>query len=179
MSTNETLKVDLYKFIHKAQRMHLFDLSVRIGRTDFSNENEVNAVLNDLKDMIAHLRKHSHSEETFVHPLFKEIGDLISIIDEEHDDLEIELLKIENVIQEKRWDDLYPELNRFIASYLMHQDEEETLQKKILWKHFENDRLSAVMTNFKNSLTPEQEMDNLKFIIPTLTCNEIIKMFHK
>lgn len=174
---DEVSKVDLYTFIHKAQRMHLFDLSVRIGHTDFSNEAEIKSIQEDVRSMIAHLKKHSHSEATFIHPLFNELGNQISVIDDEHDDLEKELHKIECILSEKRWEELYNEFNLFIAAYLFHQDEEEKMQSTILWKHFDNDRLGAVMTAFKKSLSPIQEMENLKFIIPSLSVPELTKMF--
>ena len=170
-------KIDLYTFIHKAQRMHLFDLSTRIGRTDFSDEAELNSIEQELRAIISHLRKHSLNEATYIHPLFNEVGDQIAVIDEEHDDLEKELLKIEHILNAKKWKDLYPELNRFIGSYLIHQDEEEQLQSDILWKHFDNDRLVAVMTAFKKNLSPAEEMENLKFMIPSLSVPELTQMF--
>jgi hypothetical protein len=170
-------KIDLYTFIHKAQRMHLFNLSTRIGRTDFSDEAELNSIEQELRSMLAHLRKHSLSEATFIHPLFHELGNQIAVIDEEHDDLEKGMLKIEQILNKKKWEDLYPELNRFIGSYLIHQDEEEQLQSDILWKHFDNDRLAAVMTAFKKSLSPAENMENLKFMIPSLSVSELTQMF--
>lgn len=173
----EVSKVDLYTFIHKAQRVHLFELSARVGRADFSNEVEVKSIEQDLKSMISHLKKHSVSEATFIHPLFNELGNQISVIDDEHDDLENKLGALECILNEKKWGELYPELNLFIASYLSHQDEEEKMQADILWKHFDNDRLAAVMTAYKKSLSPAQETENLKFIIPCLSIPELTKMF--
>lgn len=175
--SDEVSKVDLYTFIHKAQRAHLFDLSTRIGRADFSNEEEINSIQQELRSMISHLRKHSLSEANYIHPLFNELGNQISVIDDEHEDLEKELLKLEYILNKKGWGELYPELNRFIASYLLHQAEEEQMQSDILWKHFDNDRLAAVMTAFKKSLSPEQEIQNLKFMIPCLSVPELTKMF--
>ena len=175
--TEEISKIDLYTFIHKAQRVHLFELSARIGRTDFSNEGEVKSIEQDLKRMISHLKKHSVSEATFIHPLFHELGNQISLIDDEHDDLEKKLDTLESILNEKQWGKLYPELNLFIASYLLHQDEEEKMQSDILWKHFDNERLAAVMAAYKKSLSPAQELENLKFIIPCLSIPELTKMF--
>lgn len=170
-------KVDLYTFIHKAQRKHLFDLCAKIGCADFSNEEEINTIEHGLRSMISHLRKHSMSEATYIHPLFNEVGNQISVIDEEHDDLEKELLVLESILNEKKWGELYPTLNRFIASYLIHQDEEETMQADILWKHFDNDRLAAVMTAYRKSLSPTQEIDNWKFLIPALNISELTQLF--
>ena len=92
--------------------------------------------------MIAHLRKHSIVEATFIHPLFTELGN--SEIDEEHDELEGHLLQLEQIVEEKRWQELYSAFNRFLALYLTHQDEEERAQVDILWKHFDDARLFGV-----------------------------------
>ncbi len=169
-------RIDLYTFIHKAQRAHLFALSSRIGRADFSDEKEVNSIEQELRSMIFHLREHSVNETTFIHPLFHEIGDQISVIEHEHDDLEKELNKLEHILNEKDWKELYPELNRFIASYLTHQDEEETMQVDILWKYFDDARLADVMTAYKKSRTPEQSVANLKFLAFGLSLPELTKM---
>lgn len=170
-------KIDLYSFIHKAQRVHLFTLAIKIGRADFSDEIEAHSIEQELRDMIARLKAHSIHEDTLIHPLFRELGDQIAVIDEEHDDLGKELLKLEHILDSKQWDLLYPELNRFISAYLAHQDEEETMQEQILWKHFDNARLGTVMTAFQASRTPAQKMDDLKFIIPGLSLSELTALF--
>lgn len=170
-------KVDLYTFIHKAQRVHLFNLTIKIGRADFSDEAETNSIEQELRDMIARLKAHSIHEDTLIHPLFRELGDQAATIDEEHDELGQELLKLEHILDHKRWDALYPQLNRFISIYLAHQDEEEILQTEVLWKHFDNARLGTVMTAFQANRTPAQKMDDLKFIIPALNIAELTKMF--
>lgn len=169
-------KVDLYTLIHKAQRAHLFSLSSRIGRADLSDEKEFNSIEQESRDMIAHLREHSVSETTFIHPLFYEIGDQISVIEHEHDDLEKELNKLEHILDEKNWKDLYPELNRFIAAYLTHQEEEERMQIDILWKYFDDSRLADVMTAYKKSRTPEQHAANLKFLAFGISLPELARM---
>ena len=85
----------------------MFALSTRIGRADFSDEVETNMIQEELHRMISHLKGHSLNELTFIHPLFREVGNQISVIDEEHDDLEKELLKLEIILKEKKWNDLY------------------------------------------------------------------------
>lgn len=170
-------KTDLYTLIHKAQRGHLFALSSRIGKTDFSDPQEVNAIKHELDSILAHLRKHSLNELTFIHPLYLEIGDQSAMIDEEHDELEQEILKLEEIIAEGRWEKLYAQFNRYIASYLLHQDEEERAQEEILWKHFDDTRLSAAMNAFLASRSPAVAIEDLKFVIPHLSNQELEQMF--
>jgi Hemerythrin HHE cation binding domain len=170
-------KIDLYTFIHKAQRVHLFTLAIKIGCADLSDETEMRSIELELRDLIARLKAHSIHEDTLIHPLFRELGDQIAVIDEEHDNLGLELRKLEDILDHKQWNLLYPELNRFISSYLAHQDEEETMQEQILWKHFDNARLGTVMTAFQASRSPAQKMDDLKFLIPGLNVAELTAIF--
>lgn len=172
-------KTDLYTAIHKAQRVHLFALSTKIGRTDFGNEAELEQVKTELQAMIEHLRKHSKIEATFIHPLFEEIGDEGTHLNDEHEELEETLEKLENIIAEGQWNKLYAEFNRLIASYLTHQDEEERAQEEILWKHFDNERLSGVLTAFFASRSPATAKEDLKFLIPGLSLPEIVTMFSR
>lgn len=173
----EHKKVDLYTLIHKAQRAHLFNLSSRIGRADFTDQQEVNSIKNELEYMIEHLRQHAINESTFIHPLFVEAGNQASHIDEEHDDLDHELDKLEEILTEKKWEVLYAAFNRFISEYLAHQDEEETAQEQILWKHFDNGRLSAALNAFFASRSPAVAVDDLKFVLPHLSIPELTQMF--
>ncbi len=171
-------RVDLYKLIHKAQRAHLFALSSRIGRADFSDEEEARSIEQELRGMISHLKGHSLNETTYIHPLFNEIGNQIAAIEHEHDDLEKELFKLECILNEKEWEQLYPEFNRFIASYLTHQDEEERMQADILWKYFDDSRLAAAFAAFQASRSPAQRREDLSFIVPGLSIPELAGIVH-
>lgn len=170
-------KIDLYTFIHKAQRVHLFDLCAKIGWTDFSDAQAATAIEQEVRLIIEHLRQHGVNEDTFIHPLLREAGDHASAIDDEHDDLDQELNKLELILDEKNWDVLYSEFARFIGIYLLHQDEEEKLQVDVLWKHFDNDRLGAVLVAFKSSRSPEQNSEDIKFLIPGLSISELTHMY--
>lgn len=177
MSNNKRVevvsRVDFYTLIHKAQRAHLFALSTKIGRADLSDEEELKSIEQELREIIAHLNEHSHNETTFIHPLYNEIGNQVAGIDDEHDDLEVELHKLEAILSVKGWGGLYSAFNRFIALYLMHQDEEETMQEEILWKYFDDGRLDAALTAFKMSRPLAQTMEGLKFMVPHLSNSEL------
>ncbi len=171
------MKIDLYGIIHKAQRMHMFALATKIGRTDLSDQQTLSSIEHELRAFIQHLRGHGHNEDTFIHPLFREVGDHAAGIDEEHDDLDKELDKLADFLDKKNWKELYSTFNRFIGIYLLHQDEEESLQREILWQHFENDRLAAVLDHFQASRAPAQRMEDLKFILPALSPNELTHIY--
>ncbi len=84
---------------------------------------------------------------------------------------------LEEVIEQENWEVLYTELNRFIALYLIHQDQEEAAQIDVLWKNFDDARLTGVMTAFKASRCAEESKEDLEFMIPCLNISELAQMF--
>ncbi len=167
------MRVDLYTFIHKAQRKHLFDLSVKIGRSDFRDASQVSLLKKELRGMVARLKEHASHEETFIHPFFHKIGQQGELIEREHHDLEILLEELEKNIDTLDQGQLYTQFNRFLAAYLTHMDDEEKAQRDILWKHFDDEALMEVMKKFRAQQTPTQFMEDLEFLFPTLTAEEV------
>lgn len=156
----------------------MYALGSKIGRADLTNSDDLESIERELREMISHLRAHSHHEDTFIHPLYRELGQEAVAIDEEHDDLEQGLNLLEAILNQKEWQKLYPQFNRFLASYLSHQDEEEQMQAAVLWKHFDNARLGEVFIAFNKDRSPEAKAKDLAFLIPGLSPPEIMGMLH-
>lgn len=119
------MQVDLYTLIHKAQRFHMFKLSEKIGFTDFSVNAEANEIAQEILHLIEHLKDHAQNEKKYIHPLYQAVGATGEHFDKEHESLEAEIQKIENVVLEKRWSDLYQAYTRFLGIYLLHLNDEE------------------------------------------------------
>lgn len=170
------MKVDVYTKIHKAQRKHLFALSVKIGRTDFDDTVQVSYLKDEIKRIINHLREHAQHEKRFIHPLYREVGNQAEIFDHEHDDLENSLDLLEKVMADDDHDShkIYTQFNRFVAFYLKHIDEEESSQREILWKNYDNERLMEVIKSFQQSRAPQEGLQDLEFMLPCLNIQEVI-----
>lgn len=166
------MRVDLYSLIHKAQRKHLFELSIKIGQTDLRDGSQVSDLKEELRDAVKWLREHAEHEETFVHPLFHKIGGQGDFIEQEHHDLEHLLENLEKSLASESQGDLYTRFNQFLAAYLAHIDSEEMAQKDILWKHYDDGALMEVMKKFKENRTPSQSMEDLEFMLPCLSPEE-------
>lgn len=173
------MKTDLYRLIHKAQRQQLFDLSIKIGKCDFSNKNQYLEIKESLQKIIAHLYKHSKIEDKFIHPLYNIFADELELINTQHDILEEYIDRFSNlIIEEQLTSSLYEDFNSFLVVYLSHIEEEEKLQKAILWKYYTEDYLMAVMKRFQESLSPEQVVENLIFMMPSLSEHEATIMIN-
>lgn len=172
------MKVDVYTKIHKAQRKHLFALSVKIGRTDFMDAEQVSHLKEEIQKTINNLRKHSQHEEHFIHPLYAELGNQAKLFEHEHHDLENSLEMLEKMIADHNYDGqkIYAEYNRFVAFYLRHIDDEESAQREILWKNYDNDRLMEIIKSFQQSRTPQEGMQDLEFLLPCLNIHETLEI---
>ena len=171
------MRVDLYTFVHKAQRFHMFQISERIGAADFSDFNEVKEVEEQILQLVEQLKDHAKNEKNYIHPLLQKIGSVGEHFDKEHEHLEVEIQKIENAVEEKRWSDLYRVYNRFLAAYLLHLDEEEAAQRDILWKHYEDQDLAAVFNRFKAERPPHLAKTDFEFMLPALSAAELTQIF--
>lgn len=171
------MRVDLYTTVHKAQRFHLFRLSNEIGVSDFTNAVAAAHISGRARDMIAHLRDHARNEETYIHPLYREIGNVVTDIERGHQELESELNELERIVDEKRWGELYSRFAYFLGTYLPHLDEEEALQKRVLWPHYDDAALLAVFQRFKAERSAADSTADLEFMLPALSTAEITRMF--
>jgi hypothetical protein len=171
------MRVDLYTFVHKAQRFHMFRLSEKIGTTDFSVALETHEAAQEVLHLLEHLKDHAHNEEKYIHPLYQGVGATGEHFDREHEGLELEIRKLESVIAEKRWSDLYRAYTRFLGIYLLHLDEEEAAQRDILWTKYEDKDLAAVFTRFKMERPANLASADFVFMLPALSIPELTQMF--
>jgi hypothetical protein len=167
------MRFDLYSVVHKAQRKNLYELSVKIGRADFQDATQVTAIKGEIKTLLTRLRKHAHHEETFVHPLFHQIGTHGNTIEAEHRDLELIFEALEKCLDTENQSELYTRFNRFLTAYLTHIDAEETAQKDILWKHYDDAALLEVMKKFNANRTLDESLEDLEYMFPSLSPQEI------
>ena len=170
------MRFDLYSLIHKAQRERLFKLSIKIAKENLSESVQVSSIKEDLGNMISHLRKHADNEERFIHPLFHVCEDQAALLEVQHSQIETLLDELQTLISTNSLDELYSLFNRFISRYLEHIALEEGIQKDLLWKHFSDEDLKGVMQRFKQSLSPEENMESLEFMLPCLSVCEVRNM---
>lgn len=171
------MRVDLYAFVHKAQRFHLFRLSEVMGSADLSQAQEAEKIVDQLKELLEHLRDHADNEKRYIHPLYQQIGSVGEYFDGEHESLEAEIQKIEKVVQENHGSDLYVIYARFLGVYLLHLDEEETAQREILWKNYEDKVLGEAFMRFKAERPSHLAQKDFEFMLPALSIPELTQMF--
>jgi hypothetical protein len=149
-----------------------------IGATDFKRTDEVERISALMRGVLEHLKDHAQNEETYIHPLFKSLGaESATHLENEHRDLEMEIGKIEKILNEARWDELYSQYTHFLGLYLTHLSEEEAAQKEILWNRYDDQALMAVFDRFKRERSPQAAKADLELMLPALSIPELTRIF--
>jgi hypothetical protein len=170
------MRVDLYATIHKAQRFHMFELANAIGCADMGEDDATLA--ERVRHIIKHLRDHAQNEETYIHPLFDHAGSGADSLHQGHEELEADLQEIEHALGQGRQLDLYATYTRFLGKYLLHLSEEENAQKQVLWQHYDDHALNAVLDRFKAERPREKAAADFEFMLPALSLPELVRLFH-
>lgn len=155
------MRTDFYTHPHKWQRQVLFELAKKAGLADFTDSAVRSAIHQDLMLMTNELRQHAWNEETFVHPLLsRKIPHAKQDFEQEHVEVKQQLADLENCydylqvlaphyerVQEQGLE-FYRALNRFIAHYLTHINEEEYMMQN-LWEVCTEPELKGIMIAFQ------------------------------
>jgi hypothetical protein len=171
------MRFDLYGFVHKAQRYHLFRLGQDIGRADLSSDEQRRQMASETSGWLEELRDHARNEETYIHPLFAPMGHEAERIRREHDELDAKMGELGAIMDEARFADLYLGYTRFLGEYLLHIDGEERAQKETLWPNYSDEELVAVFNRFQSERASSAARKDLARMLPALTVSELATIF--
>jgi hypothetical protein len=179
-------KVHLYTGPHKGQRSSLYKLTIAAGKINNYDEAKLNEFHNELTALRDEFRLHAELEEKFIHPLIRErLPGMAWRKEEEHkiqhrdfDNLvsmsELMVSKSKNL--EKRNEmglELYRALNRFIALYLTHINEEEEFIQTGLWETCSQMELGGAMRDIILYQKPEELRNHLEMMLSSMNQDEI------
>lgn len=175
----------LYEQIHKAIRKKLFDMSILIGITDFTNQHEFIQLQANFNELINLLEAHAGHEENFVHPLLSK--QTLEAVEKDHasqhkvlHDLKKQLSDINDHngnIRNSLGHVFYMIFNRFISTYLSHLYEEETAVSTELRKNYSDDQLLNAIHKMLTSFTSEEKIQSYEMVLPAVNLVEQVNMF--
>jgi hypothetical protein len=171
------MKTDLYLLIHKAQRCRLFALANEIGRCDFADAAAAATVAAGVRDLLDRLEDHAHTEETYIHPLFRQLGWDLGAFDESHRRLDGRMRHLQGLLRDQRWNELYPAFCAFTAEYLVHTADEERAQAEVLWTRCTDEALADTLRRFKAERPAQRAATDLEFMLPALSVPEIAELY--
>ena len=175
-------RMDLYRNIHKGIRAMLADLLTRSGRTDFTDEASVAALLTQVRDVFELLEGHARTEDTYVMPLLRSIAPrLASDFDEAHEDQEARLPGLLAALEQH--DPAAPhaahhghrialQISRIAGELLTHMADEELEINPTFWSTSTDAELMDVEQRILASIPPEKMMRYLRWMVPALNTKE-------
>lgn len=180
------MKIPLYSGIHKGQRKWLFEISTQAGRTDFSNRQEVDRLLHQVKALLEHMKEHAYLEENYIHPRLAGIvpgcpRGIEADHKAQHQDLE-DLIKGLEMIKEIPPDhetlpsighEQYLALNRYISAYLKHIDFEEDHVQQIMLNDCTAEELMAIFKKIIDAQEPPVLISNVNLMLDAMSMMEI------
>jgi hypothetical protein len=180
------MRFDIYRPIHKALRLSLSKLLVKLGSTDFRNEAAATEAIAALRQQIALSRSHLEHEERFIHPLLEPLTDKpLAALEADHrhheqslDQLDELACAIEDAEAEERLilgHSLYLQFSRFLAEDLVHMAEEETSTLALLHRHFTDAELQEIEGRIVAAHPPEKLMGTLCLMIPGMNLPERVQ----
>jgi hemerythrin-like domain-containing protein len=165
---------DLFTSIHKALRFALFDITARAGSTDWGDADEVKAVRGKWLPLLDLLRVHTAHEERHIFRLLDEADPLFAgRVEEQHGDIDDLLDDLEGQFDAVTEDParglrLYRDLSRFVASYLPHLHDEETMVMARIWECCSDEEIGAARQGFMSETSPSQLATTVEYMLPAL-----------
>lgn len=178
----------LYRAPHKALRLELSQLLVRMGAATFTDGLERDNVLDELESVLAFCDSHIQHEDDVVRPaLVARSASAVPTLDEEHAEHATQVAELRSLARTVREAELpgpqrllghtlYLHYSVFVAETLAHMAYEERVVQPLLERLFTPQELLEMNTTIIRSLTPEQTMRALRSMIPASTRAERAEM---
>ena len=178
---------DMYKDIHKAIRVNLFDVVADAGRLDANDRGARIAHAARVCDLVELLVFHAHHEDTHVEPaVLQVLPDQAAAIAAEHVALEATMEDLK-ALAYRVFDDpdgdarsdvheLYRELALFTSRYLAHQDVEERVVMPALFDALGFDAVLAIDQGIVASIPPAEMAWCLAKMLPAMNIDDRVDM---
>lgn len=185
--SDTTPRYDIYAGIHKALRAYMSDTLCKLGAADWTDAEDTEAALAQLRNLLALCVVHLDDENRFVHPALEAARSGMShrIAGEHvHHQTEIAALQaaadlVEGAGMSARSAaglQLYHRCSRFIAENFEHMLFEETVHNAVLWAEYGDAELLAIEQAIVAAVPPEMMGLILPWFMSALNHHERVGM---
>lgn len=171
-------RIDVYRNIHKAIRMMLFDLVQKSQHTEFTNASSVAALRVTVRDVFELLEGHAHKEDEFIMPLVRKASvTLEREFAEQHEDQEarlpgllaaLELHDANAVDADAKGHAILLQITRITGELFTHMADEELRLNPAMWASLTDEELGDAEQRLVASIPPEKMGRYLRWMIPAL-----------
>lgn len=182
-------RVDLFTTVHKAIRALIYDLSMMLQTTDFTDERARNACLAGLEHFLELLHEHAGYEDRTVFAATHRFEpETIDQLEEEHhqiaahlDQVHKSIGRVKSAATDQERIEAGAELNRsankFIAFYLGHLAREEDTVLPATFKYFSDQELMGMRAEVQRTTTPARFAEWMRWMFPSVNINELTEYF--
>jgi hypothetical protein len=178
-------RMKTYDAPHKGLRNALSQLSLLAGKTNYSNQQEVEQLYQLGADVFKILTIHAEDEnDVTLAELEKRCPGCSEHDVEDHEEIHNEQNKLEKLLAKIYADskskidttedgaEFYLSFSEFHSNYLEHTAEEERVTQLQLWQHFTDEELASHRGKIMAKNPPETLLTWFKFVIPAQSYNE-------
>lgn len=180
--TTPSVRYDIYAEIHKALRAFMGDTLARLGALDARDADETAAVLGQVRDLLALCQAHLEHENEFLHRAMEaRCPGSAAATGEDHVGHQAAIGRLGSALEaaeaagpgrEAALHRLYLRLAGFVGENLVHMDEEEQVNNRVLWEHYSDAELQAIERDLVASVGPEEMGLVLSWMLPALNPGE-------
>jgi hypothetical protein len=185
----EQIRFNPFGQIHKGLRALLYHTALSLQHTDFTSDDETNDAVTKVKEVIHLFESHAHIEDTRVFPLLNETAPhLVTEFEQQHvrdHELGQQLEQALEAVQAahpgigkiKAGFLLQIAFTEFTAFNLSHMNQEETIVKEALWKHFTDGELIGLSHSIVASLPPEKNARYSFWMLKGMSMTEMVEWY--
>jgi Hemerythrin HHE cation binding domain/FAD linked oxidases, C-terminal domain len=179
---NAAPRHDFFTVIHKGQRKELFAATVLAGTTNWEDAAAANDFVAMWSKLTAMLEAHAAHEHKHFFPLLDHYApEIVARVEAAHEDLEQELITLTDVIavaagkrSREHGLGVYRRISAFVANYLLHILDEETIVMPAIWQHCTDVEINAARLAFQANQSPAGVVRSRRAILTAITHAELI-----
>jgi hemerythrin-like domain-containing protein len=179
------MRVNIFNQIHKGLRALLYETSLLLQQTDFSDEQEMKAAINRVIMVADLFDDHAHHEDTYVFTAIQQYEpSIVDAFEQEHamdakltralkDSLQA-LEMASPLVRQEMANELSRTFIQFMIFNLEHMAKEENILNKILWRYYSDADILELQRKIVASLSPWSAKTGSQWMMRGLNNPEIV-----
>ncbi|MBV9986962.1 MAG: hemerythrin domain-containing protein [Chitinophagaceae bacterium] len=187
----DQLRFNPFHQIHQGLRALLYEASIAVQHTNFTNAYRVGITLGLVEEMIELFESHAHTEDNLVFPMVAAFApDVVDAFEAQHlrdHELSRELTECIALCRTAPSDtgkrlagqQLQRALGEFTAFNLSHMNQEESMALELMRQHYTDEELYAKEAEIVASLSQEHKERSARWMLKGLAEHEIVAWYRR
>jgi hypothetical protein len=179
------MRVNIFNQIHKGLRALLYETSILLQQTDFSNKEEMQTAIKRVTLVADLFDDHAHHEDNYILPAIQEYEpSIVDAFEQEHEmdaklsralkDSLVALQMASPLVRPDMAGVLSKTFIQFMVFNLEHMAKEESILNKILWRYYSDEEILGIQRKIVAGLSPWSASVGTRWMMRGLNNPEII-----